>query len=868
MFAVMGARAATDCERDRKMKTTNVTGKAFAGHPHVAPSQCYGVTGRFDEWEVASAMPRRGVRVSQNIATRLLLVAVAAMMGMVGDAATIESKAVSKDETIMRAALWSNNEMPSSAHDYILKLESLYDGDHIITDDNVRLVTFPGNSLTVKDVTLLISQSHYGDWYWLNFVNDGFFMEGSALLRSWNSSAANLTVNMTGTCFTVKSPVDGKAPSIRSTAKGNQYTTTYAFHLPFKGPSDAELNVDIYTSTYNGRSCLEFDGDASQFYGMIKLLRNNHSVRLCGGSFGGTVRLVGASTLEFCPGQGSAVCNLAKVSMANEDGSRMVLKDNATARIADFGFTRGTIEFPQVNLVNSSTHSYTGGCIEVTGSVTGFPLNNPIEIVVFGDNVQYEDVTLIKAPSGTLSVNDFSLTVNEGNLTRASDVELQVVADEVENCDKLVAHRVRPLVYLKATDSGTTSSFDSSRASNWSDGLKPHENADYVVPAGLMLKTLSGTTTFPGNTLYIYGELALCGSSFVNNGRIVLIGGCRILPYADPATISGGIVETRRGANSGDYVNLIAGSAATRSTRIESEIEGNCDIQFFWQTAVRHSANPMRLGNLNTNFTGRVRLPHGDWNGNSDYRVWVNITDPRNFGGPLPSVDEWGLITSRAFVLAPTQSMTFTDSTRAATFQSACFHVKEGVEFGLCHRYTWSGTVQKTGGGTLGLGGRLLFLGDGWTSRQTTPPTSGLYNALEIAEGWLKPLSTNGCDGLAVTFGDGAGFRLNCGRAADDPVKRYGCYDVQWATPFSTKTANAPISVAFDGVIPEDGEELAVATVANHATAVDLKDRLVWVRTDAAQKNYKVSFSVRDNADGTATVSSTLCRKGFVVTVR
>jgi len=800
---------------------------------------------------------------------RPLSAMVAVLMGMAVSADTIESKTnVSKDESITRAALWSNEEAPSSANDYILKLESKYEGDRN-TVDGITLITFPGKSLTVKDVTLLIDANHYGN-YWLNFVNDGFFMEGSALLRSWNTSSANLTVNMTGTCFTVKAPVDGKAPSIRSTAKGNQYTTTYAFHLPFKGPSDAELNVDIYTSTYNGRSCLEFDGDASQFYGMIKLLRNNHSVRLCGGNFGGTVRLVGASTLEFCTGQGSTVCNLAKVSMANEDGPRMVLKDKVTARIADFGFTRGTIEFPQVNLVDSRTRQYTGGCIEVTGSMTGFPLSNPIEVVVFGDNVLCEDVVLMKAPSGTLSVSDFSLTVIEGLMTKASEVELQVVTDAVEGCDKLVAHpnRVRPLVYLKATDSGTTSSFDPSRASNWSDGQVPHKNADYLVPAGLMLKTLSGTTTFPGNTLYIYGELALCGSSFVNNGRIVLIGGCRILPYADPATISGGIVETRRGANSGDYVNLIAGSAATRSTRIESEIEGNCDIQFVWQNNLRHSANPMQLGNLNTNFTARVRLPYGNYNDNPDHRVWVNITDPRNFGGPMPSMDEWGLITSRAFVLAPTQSMVFTESTRAATFQGACFHVKEGVEFGLCHRYTWSGTVQKTGDGTLGLGGKLLFLASGAAARTTLPSADGKWNALNIAEGWLKPLATNGCDGLAVTFGDGAGFRLDRGRAADDPVKQYGCYNVHWATPFATATANAPIPVAYDGPAVESLEEIAVATVADHATAEALKDRLVYARTRGTRESYRVVFSVRDNADGTATVCSTVFRRGFTVSFR
>ena len=305
-----------------------------------------------------------------------------------------------------------------------------------------------------------------------------------------------------------------------------------------------------------------------------------------------------------------------------------------------------------------------------------------------------------------------------------------------------------------------------------------------------------------------------------------------------------------------------------RSLWIESEIEGNCDIQFYFEGNYQHEI-PMQLGNLNTNFTARVRLPYSStWNGNLDNRAWVNITDPRNFGGPLPSTDEWGLITSRTFVLAPTQSMVFTESTRAATFQGGYFHVKDDIEFGLCHRYTWSGVVQKTGGGTLGLGGKLLFLGDGWTTRQTTPPTSGTYNALEIAEGWLKPLATNGCDGLSVTFGDGAGFRLNCGRAADDPVKLYGCYDVKWATPFRTKTENAPISVAYDGPVSDGAEEIAVATVADHATAVALKDRLVYVGTGDTGRGYKASFFVRDNADGTATVSSRICRRGFTLELR
>jgi len=148
------------------------------------------------------------------------------------------------------------------------------------------------------------------------------------------------------------------------------------------------------------------------------------------------------------------------------------------------------------------------------------------------------------------------------------------------------------------------------------------------------------------------------------------------------------------------------------------------------------------------------------------------------------------------------------------------------------------------------------------------PSADGKWNALNIAEGWLKPMATNGCDGLAVTFGDGAGFRLDRGRTADDPVKQYGCYNVHWATPFATATANAPIPVAYDGPAVESLEEIAVATVADHATAEALKDRLVYARTRGTRESYRVVFSVRDNADGTATVCSTVFRRGFTVSFR
>ena len=48
-------------------KRKALDGKAYAGNPHVTPSQCHGDIGRFDEEEVAlTATPRRGSPLYNN----------------------------------------------------------------------------------------------------------------------------------------------------------------------------------------------------------------------------------------------------------------------------------------------------------------------------------------------------------------------------------------------------------------------------------------------------------------------------------------------------------------------------------------------------------------------------------------------------------------------------------------------------------------------------------------------------------------------------------------------------------------------------------------------------------------------------------
>ena len=53
----------TNKERKETMATGKVLdGKPYAGNPHVAPSQCYGGTSRFDEGEVAPCTAEASLR--------------------------------------------------------------------------------------------------------------------------------------------------------------------------------------------------------------------------------------------------------------------------------------------------------------------------------------------------------------------------------------------------------------------------------------------------------------------------------------------------------------------------------------------------------------------------------------------------------------------------------------------------------------------------------------------------------------------------------------------------------------------------------------------------------------------------------------
>ena len=149
---------------------------------------------------------------------------------------------------------------------------------------------------------------------------------------------------------------------------------------------------------------------------------------------------------------------------------------------------------------------------------------------------------------------------------------------------------------------------------------------------------------------------------------------------------------------------------------------------------------------------------------------------------------------------------------------------------------------------------------------QSATPLAGT-NGLVVAEGWIKPLSTNGVDGLAVEFA-GGGIKLD--RAPSDAgVAAYGFWNTKWSVPFARAegvTAKVPVMVDMGELtyMPSPISRYAICTVAADK-AVGVKGMLEVQRPF---KGYVTGIEERVNADGTVTLLAMVRYGGLTMFIR
>ena len=248
------------------------------------------------------------------------------------------------------------------------------------------------------------------------------------------------------------------------------------------------------------------------------------------------------------------------------------------------------------------------------------------------------------------------------------------------------------------------------------------------------------------------------------------------------------------------------------------------------------------------------------------HHLRFTVREPCNLGAPFPTF-QYDALTLRLWAaLRPGLVVsTLDDATRGIYFEGDTqVYTDPGRTLALKSPLTFSGIVRKSGSGTLALGGAVKpkFCG----AAQGTTPLAGT-NGLLVTEGWIKPISTNGVDGLAVEFA-GGGIRLDYA-PTDAGVATYGFWNTKWSAPFARAegvTAKVPVSIDLGALtdMPSPISRYAICTVAADK-AVGVKEML---EVQKPFRGYVTGVETRANADGTVTLLAVVRYGGLTVIFR
>jgi hypothetical protein len=273
------------------------------------------------------------------------------------------------------------------------------------------------------------------------------------------------------------------------------------------------------------------------------------------------------------------------------------------------------------------------------------------------------------------------------------------------------------------------------------------------------------------------------------------------------------------------------------------------------------------LAGTNTNYTGKWTATHASPAvACATHHLRFTVRETCNLGAPFPTFQYDALTLKNWAAIRPGLALsTLDDATRGIHFEdNTQVYADPGRTLALKCPLTFSGTVRKSGAGTLAIGGAVKpkFCG----ATQSATPIAGT-NGLLVTEGWIKPISTNGVDGLAVEFA-GGGIKLD--HAPDDAgVAAYGFWNTKWPVPFARAEgvmAKVPVMVDTADLtdMPNPVSRDAICTVA--ADKADGVKGMLEVQKPF--RGYETAVEPRANADGTTTLLAVIRYGGMTVIMR
>lgn len=744
--------------------------------------------------------------------------------------------------------------------------------------------TFEGNSLSVGDLSgnggqVIFRTGDGGTVDELSFANEGLFLnKGSLHCNSSGSQILNgkITVNASADApFAINFIKDGSWLKITGQVFSGEGKGLYINSLPSaKYPGDSSQKNFV---------CSFVDGSLSTFHGSLicgpvawddRTTKNNYfkttSYRappyyatVSSGSSempgklilypGGNLAAESSSTV-FSVAELKSVydwgTNTLVVAMADDAKSCSLVKVTKSLSLAS------PLRIRLAGLEQFSAHAAT---------------NAASRLAVF------------KAPEGvTLNEADFVLERTEQNpyVPYLPDYRIEIANDTDGLSTVWIV--ARPVVWSLASDSGQWDSlFSEDRKKNWSDGMAPSAEKDYLVLHTIRTpKDSSGKHEyFGGYSLTLgkndlefnhngYGEVTVSNLQVVANAKFLTLGPGITVP--DKQLVGGGVATfvlngkiSTGGADESSSPNLTFSSYQSKAWKVNSEILG---IGVITATTANQSYNNnpyvgwIGLLGMNTNYYGKFVVTHSSHSERGRVTHLV-FNDQRNLGAPRSEWTYDAVTLKKGGALMPISSVELNDQTRGIYISdtNTFFRVPNDVVFTCKERITYKGILIKDGPGELALGGPSpCFNSDGGTS-----PTAG-KNVLDVYEGTLRPLSATAFTGVNLTITNGASLVFNIPASNDDgDIGQYGILNKNVNTPMTIPSTGYVVKIEDPaGILEKNGSAVVPICTVKSSAKTALDGKLKVGNPALAKSEWK------ENADGSWTYVAYLVRRGTVICIR
>lgn len=445
------------------------------------------------------------------------------------------------------------------------------------------------------------------------------------------------------------------------------------------------------------------------------------------------------------------------------------------------------------------------------------------------------------------------------------------------------------IVTLLATDGADDVQYGRSaltNAASWSDGQVPHRDAEYLVRVACTLRTPEEHSKdetkmtmprFSGEALTIdSGVLSLRQGHFTVSNLHMKAGTKLAYMNAYQAQLHGRLeVASTDDSSVGNFVTVDAYYRSIYDYQVmDAEIFGKGNIVWKGRSTSGVPEGAIKITSINENWTGTSTVTIDDAGVKSDGKsvpsdqhcMSLYLTDGRNLGGALAAFDYKALTLEQMSQLVfADKNVTLSEPTRGLFIKGkgGRFSVENGLSATILPSITYGGVAGKTGRGMLALGGEALFV-DG---KATTLPVSG-SNVFNVAEGDLKVLNKDACNGLALSFAVGSRLVLDL-EPSDENLRKYGLVNTKGDCAMVSVADGYSLPVVLDlggRTCPTDMEmRLGLFTLGSHDAAKVLMDRLSVAKPC---KGYGVKTSLADNPDGSTTIVADVCSLGLLLIVR